>query len=258
MTGADDGRVVDLAEAGGRLLDGWRLVVAGTVLGLIGGLGWLAVLGTPQVSCAAVQVEPVLADRVSRDAPVRRFVLMDNELAVLESEAVRTRAERLSGSPLPATAVTTTVPSNTEVLRFCVRDRSGARARDGAAALAEAYRQVRAEAVELDLTTRSEAAAAELARVRADLARASDVDDSDELSERVDELENRILLLGTARADGSRLLQEAQPPRADAEHRRLVLVPAVGLGLLAGCVAALRVDGGRSARSPGGRRTVGV
>lgn len=250
--------MIDLAVAGRRLLAGWWLVAVAAVLGLLGGFGWLAAFGTPQMSCAAVEVEPVLAAQVSRDAPVRRFVLMDNELATLESEAVRTLAEQRAGFPLRAAALTATVPSNTEVLRLCVRDRSGTRAHDGAAALVEAYREVRAGAVAADLATRTEAATAELDRLRDDLSRASAVDDPDELVDRADELENRLLQLGTAGADGSRVLQDAQPARTDDQHRRLVLVPAVGLGLLAGCTAALQVDRDRLRAALRRRRTGGT
>lgn len=232
--------MIELGAAARLLVAGWCLVAATALLGVLGGLGWLAVTGTTSASCAAVEVEPVLAEGVSRDAPVRRFVLMDNELAVLESELVRARAAEQTGFPVTATSLTASVPRNTEVLRFCYRDRSAARAQEGARAVGDAYRQVRSEAVAQDLRTRVDAATAERQRLAADLAQVASSDIPEQLTKRLEVLEDRLLLLRAVDTDGSRVLQEAQPARADSQDRRLVLVAGTGLGLLLGCWAALR------------------
>ncbi len=232
--------MIDVGAAARRLVAGCWVVVVGAVLGLGAAAGWIAVVGVPSISCASLEVQPVLAEQVNRDAPVRRFVLMDNELAVLESEGVRTRAAERAGFPIGRTALTATVPPNTEVLRLCYRDRSGERAREAVAALGEAYRSTRSEAVAQDIGTRTAAATAELTRIRSDLAGAAATVAPEELTERADALDARLLLLEAVDTSGSRVLQEPGPPTVDARQRRLVLVSGLGLGLLLGSTVALR------------------
>jgi len=229
-----------VGAAARQLVAGWWVVVAGAVLGLAGGAGWLTVSGLPWVSCSVIEVEPVLPEAVSPDAPVRRFVLMDNELAVIEGESVRATASERAGFAIDGASLSASVPPNTEVVRFCYREVSAARAQSGARAVGEAYQQIRSQAVTQSIRTQIAVATAERTRVEADLSAAARTDALEGASARLGTLERRLELLRAIDADGSQLLQDAQPAAADARQRRLVLVPGLGLGLLLGCVVALR------------------
>ena len=221
-----------------------------------GAVGWLAAGGTQLVSCASVEVLAVAADPVTPETPVRRLVLMDNELEVVEGEAVRQRAGVLAGFPVEEDSLTVRVPANTEVLRLCYRDTSPDRAEGGAVAVVEAYQSVRQDAVLDSVATSRAAAAAARDQAASDVRSGLSEDELEAAQAAVDALGRRLDDLAALDTRGSEVLTAPGEAVLDTDHRRLVLVSAIAVGSLVGCVVAVRAPERPRPRSQRLRPTV--
>jgi capsular polysaccharide biosynthesis protein len=128
---------------------GWRLLVAGSLLGLVAGLALGLWTRPTYEGRVEVLVRPILADPFQATTTAGRVVNMYTERQRAGSSVVAGKAQpHLHPAEDVRTLrsrLTVTVTGSTQLLEFAFRDGDADRARDGALAFAQAYLEDREE-----------------------------------------------------------------------------------------------------------------
>lgn len=143
------------------LKGGWRWLVAGALLGLAVGVALLMVLPKSYTSVTAVIVRPVaVLDNVGTSPSEVTEVNLDTEAQLVQSLDVAENARDKLGTGAPEdellTHVDVSVPPNTTILTIRYAGDTANAAREGAAAFADAYLEVREDSAEVALSERRE------------------------------------------------------------------------------------------------------
>lgn len=221
----------------GPILRGLPVILAFTALGAVTATGVTLLLGTPRLSCGRIQVQAVIVQDVKADIPVRRVVQMDDELTLLEDQAVpKDRAGQ----------VTATVDANGQVIRVCTRARTDdVRAvTDG---VMERYRSTRDRREQQEMRFRLAAFDARIATLgaqRQQLLRDAPTGagtDPEPYQEAVTLMDDRIAALEVVRrltevvpTDGVRVVNAASAARTDVALLRRIAASGAGIGFLVG------------------------
>ncbi len=256
---------LQLADYTGVLKRRWWLIVAVTIIGILGSIGYFKVAHKVYIATAAVYVTATsgTANQVA-NGRTSGAVNLDTEAQVVQSAAVAQAAAKLMHSPESLqqilSRVSVTVPANSQVLSISCQARSAVTAANCAQSFARAYlnysKASTTAATNAQMSAlQSRISALESASAKLTIEAASLPTNSSQRAaaeeqltsdhSQLNSLNNQVAQLATELADpaGGSIISSATPPVSPASPKPLLILPSGLLaGLLIGFVLAFIVD----------------
>jgi capsular polysaccharide biosynthesis protein len=258
---------IEAATYVGLLRRRWLIVLAFTLVGLVGAFAYVVVAPKTYAATAAVYVKPTGADQSSgqlQNARTSGAVNMDNEAQLVTSANVAAIAGKALKSPdTPwklSQEVAAAVPANSQVLSITCSAPTAEGAAACANAFAAAYLQNRSATATASINAQLHAIASKMSALQKSEASLSAkmgtlkrhsptrVSDAAQLSSYKSQLHSFNLLEGTlngelANSSGGWIITRATPPGKPSSPKKLLILPSgLVLGLLIGLGVAFLVD----------------
>jgi capsular polysaccharide biosynthesis protein len=259
----------EVADYAGVLRRRWRIVLALTLVGLVGAFGYVTVAPKIYAATAAVFVSATGASSSAGQATGSRAtgggqVNLDTEAQIVTSGTVATIAGHILKSPLKpyklSSEITVAVPPNSQVLNITCSTSSGQGAADCANAFANAYLQNRSADATATLNDQLKSLAAKVAALDKAISSLSakisslpnnsptKINDQGTVASDRTQLHSLLTLEGSlsgasTQVSGGRILTPATAPGKPTSPKKLLILPSgLLVGLLIGLIAAFIRD----------------
>jgi capsular polysaccharide biosynthesis protein len=259
----------EVADYAGVLRRRWRIVLALTLVGLVGAFGYVTVAPKIYAATAAVFVSATGASSTAGQATGSRAtgggqVNLDTEAQIVTSGTVATIAGKTLKSPLKpyklSSEITVAVPPNSQVLNITCSTSSGQGAADCANAFANAYLQNRSANATATLNDQLKSLATKVGALDKAISSLSakisslpnnsptKINDQGTVASDRTQLHSLLTLEGSlsgasTQESGGRILTPATAPGKPTSPKKLLILPSgLLVGLLIGLIAAFVRD----------------
>lgn len=253
---------VEVSEYVALLRRRWRSILLTAVIVLAAAGGYLATATPSYTAQSIVAVNPITSTPFANNTNINQLVNANNEMQVVESTAVASRAGKLLGTSVPATTllsnVTVLVPPSSQMLIISYSASTPRGAAAGANAFADAYLQFRSAAALAQLDAISTALNKQIADLQNQISAADQKIASspltsavhqdnlvlqDVLSRQVNTLRTEQAGLASLSVNPGTLVSTATPPTSPAAPKTaLVLVAGAVIGLIIGLIVGFVRD----------------